>query len=102
MTNDKWRTAPRLRSSFRHSSFVIFYHQITAGDALGRCGATLNCYLGGAPPSVFLRVMKKLFAEFLGAFGLVFAGTGAIVIDDQTGALGHPGIALTFGLIVLA
>jgi len=46
--------------------------------------------------------MKKLLAEFLGAFGLVFAGTGAIVINDQTGALGHPGIALTFGLIVLA
>ena len=46
--------------------------------------------------------MKKLLAEFLGTLGLVFAGTGAIVINDQTGALGHPGIALTFGLIVLA
>ncbi|MEO6742472.1 MAG: aquaporin [Chthoniobacteraceae bacterium] len=45
--------------------------------------------------------MKKLFAEFLGTFGLVFAGTGAIVVNDQTGALGHAGIALTFGLIVL-
>jgi aquaporin Z len=46
--------------------------------------------------------MKKLLAEFLGAFGLVFAGTGAIVVNDQTGAIGHSGIALTFGLIVLA
>jgi len=46
--------------------------------------------------------MKKLFAEFLGTLGLVFAGTGAIVVNDQTGALGHAGIALTFGLIVLA
>ena len=46
--------------------------------------------------------MKKLFAEFLGTFGMVFAGTGAIIVNDQTGALGHSGVALTFGLIVLA
>ena len=42
--------------------------------------------------------MKKLFAEFLGTFALVFTGTGAIVINDATGAITHPGIALTFGL----
>ncbi len=46
--------------------------------------------------------MKKLLAEFLGTFALVFAGTGAIVINDATGAITHPGIALTFGLIVMA
>ena len=46
--------------------------------------------------------MKKLLAESFGTLGLVFAGTGAIVVNDQTGALGHTGIALTFGLIVLA
>jgi aquaporin NIP len=46
--------------------------------------------------------MKRLLAEFLGAFGIVFAGCGAIVINDQTGAITHPGIALTFGLIVMA
>jgi aquaporin NIP len=47
--------------------------------------------------------MKQLFAEFLGTFGLVFAGTGAIVINQVSGgAIGHAGIALTFGLIVLA
>ena len=47
--------------------------------------------------------MRKLFAEFLGTFALVFAGTGAIVIDHASGgAIGHAGIALTFGLIVLA
>jgi len=46
--------------------------------------------------------MKKPFAEFLGTFALVFAGTGAIVIDGTTnGAIGHAGVALTFGLIVL-
>jgi aquaporin NIP len=47
--------------------------------------------------------MKKCFAEFLGSFGLVFAGTGAIVINQAShGAVTHAGIALTFGLIVLA
>ena len=47
--------------------------------------------------------MKKLFAEFLGTFALVFAGTGAIVIDHVSGgAIGHAGVALTFGLVVVA
>jgi aquaporin NIP len=42
-------------------------------------------------------------AEFLGTFALVFAGTGAIVIDNVSGgSVTHVGIALTFGLIVLA
>ena len=46
---------------------------------------------------------QKLFAEFLGTFTLVFAGTGAIVINSiSNGAIGHVGIALTFGLVVLA
>src|SRR5438094_52358 len=47
--------------------------------------------------------MKKYVAEALGTFALVFAGTGAIVINDATGgAITHAGIALTFGLVVLA
>ena len=47
--------------------------------------------------------MKKLLAEFIGTFALVFAGTGAIVIDEVSGgAVTHVGIALTFGLIVVA
>jgi aquaporin Z len=47
--------------------------------------------------------VKKLAAEFIGTFALVLAGTGAIVIDETTGgAVTHVGIALTFGLIVLA
>ena len=50
-----------------------------------------------------LLTMKKLLAELLGTFSLVFAGTGAIVINEVSGgAIGHAGIALTFGLIVLA
>jgi len=46
---------------------------------------------------------QKLLAEALGTFTLVFAGTGAIVINEASGgAITHPGIALTFGLVVLA
>jgi aquaporin NIP len=47
--------------------------------------------------------MKKCTAEFIGTFALVFAGTGAIVINETAnGAITHVGVALTFGLIVLA
>ncbi|MGH9970049.1 MAG: MIP/aquaporin family protein [Pyrinomonadaceae bacterium] len=47
--------------------------------------------------------MKKLAAEFAGTFALVFAGTGAIIINDLSGgAITHVGISLTFGLIVFA
>ncbi|MBL9114191.1 MAG: aquaporin [Verrucomicrobiaceae bacterium] len=47
--------------------------------------------------------MKKHLAEFLGTFTLLFAGTGAIIINAASqGAISHAGIALTFGLVVLA
>ncbi len=44
---------------------------------------------------------KKLTAEALGTFGLVFAGTTAIVVNSS-GAVSHVGVALTFGMIVFA
>ena len=48
-------------------------------------------------------LMKKMVAEFTGTFALVFCGTGAIVIDQQTGgAVSHAGVAITFGLIVMS
>src|SRR5579885_257473 len=47
--------------------------------------------------------MRKLAAELVGTFALVFAGTGAIVINDASGGtVSHVGVALTFGLVVLA
>ncbi|MFN0077232.1 MAG: aquaporin [Prosthecobacter sp.] len=47
--------------------------------------------------------MNKLLSELLGTFTLVFAGTGAIVINEVSGGvIGHAGIALTFGLVVMA
>ena len=46
---------------------------------------------------------RWLAAEFVGTFVLVFAGTGAIVFEAANpGKIGHTGIALTFGLVVLA
>ena len=47
--------------------------------------------------------MSKYAAELFGTFALVFAGTGAIVIDSVTaGGVSHVGIAITFGLVVMA
>jgi aquaporin Z len=48
-------------------------------------------------------MMRKLLSECLGTFTLVFAGTGAIVVNNASpGTIGHAGIALTFGLVVMA
>lgn len=45
---------------------------------------------------------RALGAEALGTFALVFFGPGAAVVQAQTGALGHLGVALVFGLVVTA
>jgi aquaporin NIP len=45
--------------------------------------------------------MRKYLAEIIGTFALVFCGTGAIIINQESGgAITHVGIAITFGLIV--
>jgi aquaporin NIP len=47
--------------------------------------------------------MRNYVAELIGTFALVFCGTGAIVINQQSGgAITHVGIAITFGLIVMS
>lgn len=52
---------------------------------------------------MFAGTLNKALAEAFGTFALVFAGTGAIVINDATGGtVTHVGIALTFGLVVMA
>ena len=49
-----------------------------------------------------LPLARSLVAEAIGTFALVFAGCGAIMVDAQTGALGHVGVAITFGLVIMA
>ena len=45
---------------------------------------------------------NKLISELIGTFAIVLAGTGAIDIDAaRAGAIGHAGIAMTFGLVVM-
>lgn len=47
--------------------------------------------------------MKKYISEFVGTFALIFCGTGAMTINEVTnGSIGHVGIAITWGLIVMA
>jgi aquaporin Z len=46
-------------------------------------------------------VRSALCAEFVGTFFLVFAGTGAIVVDATTHALTHVGVSTVFGLVVM-
>jgi aquaporin Z len=45
---------------------------------------------------------RNYVAEFIGTFALVFAGTGAIVVNDTyDGVISHAGVAATFGLVVM-
>ena len=46
-------------------------------------------------------VVRSLAAELVGTFALVFAGCGAIMVDAKTGQLGHLGVALSFGLVIM-
>jgi aquaporin NIP len=46
-------------------------------------------------------LLRALVAEAIGTFALVFAGAGAIMVDAKTHALGHVGVAITFGLVIM-
>jgi aquaporin NIP len=46
-------------------------------------------------------LLRTLAAEAIGTFALVFAGAGAVMVDAKTHALGHVGVAITFGLVIM-
>ena len=47
-------------------------------------------------------LLRALTAEAIGTFALVFAGCGAIMVDAKTHELGHVGVAISFGLVIMA
>ncbi len=50
-----------------------------------------------APP-----LARALVAEAVGTFALMFAGAGAVMVDAKTHQLGHVGVSLVFGLVIMA
>jgi aquaporin NIP len=46
-------------------------------------------------------LVRSLAAEAIGTFALVFAGCGAIMVEARTGGLGHVGVAISFGLVIM-
>jgi MIP family channel proteins len=44
---------------------------------------------------------RALVAEAIGTFALVFAGAGAVMVDARTHQLGHVGVAIAFGLVIM-
>lgn len=49
-----------------------------------------------------MSIRTALYAEFLGTFAMVFCGTAAMAVHETTGAVAHEGVAITWGLIVMA
>ena len=49
-----------------------------------------------------MNLLRKCAAEFIGAFAIVFAGCGAVAIDQISGGVvSHVGVAATFGLVIM-
>jgi aquaporin NIP len=46
-------------------------------------------------------LLRSLAAEAVGTFALVFAGAGAIMVNAKTHQLGHDGVAIVFGLVIM-
>ena len=46
---------------------------------------------------------NRYVAEGIGTFAMVFAGCGAIIVNDTfPGTIGHAGVSMVFGLVVMA
>lgn len=46
-------------------------------------------------------LLRRAAAELVGTYALVTAGCGAVMVNELSGALGHVGVALTFGLVIM-
>ncbi len=44
-----------------------------------------------------MQINRRYVVEFIATFIMIFAGCGAIVVETLTRALGHSGVALTWG-----
>src|SRR5688500_7482434 len=89
------------------AGFILLLKTGVTNLTLAVIGATLmvslvsRFYFHSGAAALSRLSMNKYISEFFGTFGLVFAGTGAIVINQvSNGSITHVGIALTFGLIV--
>lgn len=48
-----------------------------------------------------ISLWRRSTAECVGTFALVTGGCGAIVVNQASGALGHVGVAASFGLVIM-
>jgi MIP family channel proteins len=52
---------------------------------------------------MFMKHSRELLAEFIGTFVMIFAGTGAVIVNTlSNGAVTHLGISIVFGAVVTA
>jgi aquaporin NIP len=59
-------------------------------------------FAAALPVTSTTRLLRKVGAEMIGTFALVFAGCGAIMADHISGgAVSHVGVGLTFGLVIM-
>jgi aquaporin Z len=47
-------------------------------------------------------IRSALYGEFLGTYAMVFCGTAAMAVNEINGSISHVGVAITWGLIVMA
>lgn len=60
-------------------------------------------FLAKSVPKTFTKISPEVLAEGIGTFILVFAGTGAVMVNQiSNGALTHLGISFVFGAVVAA
>ena len=50
---------------------------------------------------MYIGLLRRVIAELVGTYALVTAGCGAIMVNANSGEIGHVGVALTFGLSVM-